>query len=308
MRAVLSILLPIFGLILTGWLARRSGALGHHATTELNRFVVLLALPALLFDIVAHASWTQLWQPDFMLAFGIGAAAVFGVTVYLRQRRHGSLPDASIDGLNSAYANTGFMGFPLAAAAWGNDALTPTLIATIITVCVVFAVALILVEAGLQHRRSTPLGIIGTLCRNPLLVAPALGALVLSTGVTLPAAADTFLKLIGSAAAPCALIALGLFLGEKHQRTASELRAASVLVALKLVGQPLITWVLATQVFKLTSPLAHCAVLLAALPTGTGPFMVAKFYEREAGLTSTVVLASTMLSLFTLTAYLSWVR
>ncbi|RVR01195.1 AEC family transporter, partial [Enterobacter hormaechei] len=28
--------------------------------------------------------------------------------------------------------------------------------------------------------------------------------------------------------------------------------------------------------------LVHTAVLLAALPTGTGPFMLAEFYRREA--------------------------
>jgi predicted permease len=46
-------------------------------------------------------------------------------------------------------------------------------------------------------------------------------------------------------------------------------------------------------------------VLLAALPTGTGPFMLAEFYRREAGITSTVVLASTVVSLATISAYLA---
>ena len=47
--------LPIFALIFAGWLARRLGALGPQSTSELNRFVVWLALPALLFHIVATA-------------------------------------------------------------------------------------------------------------------------------------------------------------------------------------------------------------------------------------------------------------
>jgi predicted permease len=55
------IVLPIFALIGAGWIARRSGVLGPHATGEINRFVVWLALPALLFDIVAKARWSD-WR------------------------------------------------------------------------------------------------------------------------------------------------------------------------------------------------------------------------------------------------------
>jgi predicted permease len=71
------------------------------------------------------------------------------------------------------------------------------------------------------------------------------------------------------------------------------------------VLQPAITWFLATSVFSLSPLLTHTAVLLAALPTGAGPFMLAEFYRREAGVTSNVVLSSTVLSLFTISAYLA---
>jgi len=308
MLSVLAIVLPIFALILAGWLARRSGALGEYATTELNRFVVYLALPAMLFDVVANASWNELWQPAFVATFGIGAGVVFVATVLLRLRLPRHLADASVDGLNAAYANTGFIGFPLAVAVLGRDALGPTLIATIITVCVLFAVALILIEIGLQtetHPRHMLAKVAGKLIRNPLLVAPAAGAVVLACGLKIPAPMESFLKLLGAAASPCALVALGLFLAEKREHSGSVAGATGLLVSLKLLAQPLLTWILATQVFRLPAALTHCAVLLSALPTGTGPFMVAEFYRREAGITSMVVLISTIVSLATVTIYLS---
>jgi malonate transporter and related proteins len=58
-------------------LARPARVLGDHATTELNRFVVYLALPALLFDIIAKARWSDIWQPAFIATFGLGVAVVF---------------------------------------------------------------------------------------------------------------------------------------------------------------------------------------------------------------------------------------
>jgi predicted permease len=49
MSSVVGVVLPIFGLILAGYLCRRTGRLGETAASELNRFVVWLCLPALLF-------------------------------------------------------------------------------------------------------------------------------------------------------------------------------------------------------------------------------------------------------------------
>lgn len=308
MLSVLIIVLPIFALILSGWGVRRIGVLGPHATGELNRFVVHLALPALLFDIVANARWSEIWQPAFVATFGLGAVIPFAFIIALRVRGPRHLADATIDGLNGAYANTGFIGFPLAAAVFGPSALAPTMIATILTVCVLFAIALILIEVGLQterHPRRLAVTVTRSLARNPLLVAPVGGALFLAFGIEVPVPLESFLKLLGGAASPCALVALGLFLAEKREGAGREAGATSLLVALKLIAQPSVTWLLATQIFHLSPMLTHVAVLLAALPTGTGPFMVAEFYRREASITSTAVLASTVLSLATITLYLA---
>lgn len=307
MLSTLLIVLPIFALIGAGWLVRRSGVLGPAATSELNRFVVYLALPALLFDIVAHARWNEIWQPRFIAVFGVACLVVFTATVALRLRRPRHLADAAIDGLNAAYANTGFIGFPLVLVAIGHQAMAATLVATIITVCIVFGIAIVLIEVGLQterHRGRMARNILLSLARNPLLVAPALGALVPLSGLAVPVPAETFLKLLGGAASPCALVALGLFLAEKRDPVARQRGAAAALVVGKLVLHPLVTWALATFVIALPPDQVRTAVLLAALPTGTGPFILAELYRREAAITSDVILASTVLSLLSLSAYL----
>lgn len=309
--SILLIVLPIFALVLAGWAARRIGVLGPHATTELNRFVVHLALPALLFDIVAKARWHEIWQPGFVGAFALGAGAVLALTiaVSLRMRRH--LADATVDGLNAAYANTAFIGFPLTAAVFGRAALAPTLIATILTVCVVFAIALVLIEVGVQterHPARMARKVARSLAGNPLVIAPVLGGIWLALALPMPAPLDRFLTLLGAAASPCALVTLGLFLGERREGRGPAWGMVSLLVALKLVAQPLVTWLLARHVFHLTPAITDMAVLIAALPTGTGPFMIAEFYRREAGITARVVLVSTIVSLATITLYLGWFR
>jgi malonate transporter len=311
------IVLPIFALIFAGFLCRRANILGPNATSELNRFVVYLALPALLFDIMAHTTWQAIWQPRFIAAFTLSCFIVFALTIALRLRRGRHLADVSIDGLNAAYANTGFIGFPLSIIVFGRGSLTLTTIAAIITVCVLFAVAIVLIEIGLQTE-SHPVHLarkVGlSLVKNPLLISPVLGALWAASGVHLPGSAETFFKLLGEAASPCALVALGLFLGERRRTPvveaprAGELTGSLQLVFLKLIVQPVVAWVLAAKLFHLAPGVVHVTVVMAALPTGTGPFMLAEFYRREARVTANAILISTILSLVTVSLYLSWVR
>jgi len=306
--SILGIVLPIFSLIFAGWLVRRLGVMGPQATSELNRFVVYLALPALLFDIVAKSSWHQLWQPQFVAVFALSTASVFALTMLLHARRSGFDADGPVLGLASAYPNTGYLGFPLLLGVLGPSSNTLTLIATIIVACVLFALAIVLIEIRL-HVGSHPLRVAAkvtkSLAKNPLIVAPIVATFFPATGLAVPVPIEAFLKLLGGAASPAALVGLGLFLAEKRPRAEGADMLTASLIALKLIGQPALAWLLATTLFRLDGPALHAAVLLAMLPTGTGPFMLAEFYGREAGVTARVILISTVLSILTISTYLT---
>jgi predicted permease len=267
-------------------------------------------LPALLFDIIAHAAWADIWQPGFIATFSLGSIVIFAAAVAIRVGRGAHLADAAIDGLNAGYANTGFIGFPLALVTLGSQAMASVTIATILTVCIVFAVAIVLIEVGLRtekNRGGVFVKVARTLVRNPLIVSPAAGAMLAVSGLTIPAPAETFLKLLGGAASPCALVALGLFLAAPSNSTLTHYKSSALLVGLKLIAQPVLTFWLASSVFHLSPLLTHSATLLAALPTGTGPFMLAEFYNREAVVTSKTILISTALSVLTVSGYLALV-
>ena len=308
MFASLFVVLPIFALVFAGWAARRLGALGDTATREVNRLVVYLALPALLFDIMANADPAELWRPGFIAAFALGCAIVFAGTLAVRMVGGRKLADATLESLNASYANTGFMGFPLILAVLGESALVPTLVATILTVSVLFGIAIILIEFGRQtgaRRRDIWRKTALALVTNPLLVAPVLGVLLMASGLALPSPVQSFLDLLGAAASPCALIALGLFLAQTPDAAeGNRTGLVAALTALKLIAQPAATWLVAGPLLGLPPATVHLVVLLAALPTGTGPFMLAELYGRGGVVTSRVVLLTTVLSVVTLSAYL----
>lgn len=299
--------LPVFGLIFAGWLAHRLKALGPQATSELNRFVVWLALPALLFEIVAKAQPAQLWHPGFLAALALGTLGTFVFTI-LARLRHG-LADASIDGLNSSYANNGYMGFPIIAVVLGSEARSLTLLSVLMTVCVVFAIGIVLIEAATQ-KAATPgklaIKVARRVLANPLVAAPLAASVFPITGLAVPDPLDGFLTMLGAAASPCALVALGLFLAAERSPAPAPKGRIAGLIAVKLIAQPVLVWFLAARVFRIDPMGIHAAVILSALPTGTGPFMLAEFYGREADVTARTVLLSTILSLGTITGYLWW--
>ena len=300
MLHVLNVIIPIFALILAGYIAGKSGKLSVNASTEINRFVVWLALPAQMFDFTAHSNWQELWQPGFIIAFSAGALAVyFALLIYYRiQTKDWTV--ASFQSLSGSYANTGYMGIPLLMLAFGESGLAPGVISTLVVVCALFATAIIFIELGVHAQR--PFGeilktVIISLFTNPLLLAPICGALWATTSIELYSPIRNFISLLGAAASPCALVAIGLFL---VQKTNASAKTTWGLVFVKLVIQPLIVWVVADPILNLPTFWVYTAVLLSALPTGTGPFMLAQYYHADGSLISRVVMITTLGSLITL--------
>ena len=304
MLAVLSIALPVFGLILTGLVVGRFGLLGGQVTGALNQFVVYLALPAVLFQAMAQINPVHLVNPGLLAAFGGGIAVPFVLALIWGLRRGASLGNSAIQALSATYCNTGYMGIPLCRMAFGEESLVPSIITMVITACPQFAVAVILVEMDRSGRGILPiLRRVGrALATNPLLIAPLAGLTLAIVGLPLPLVADRFLTLLGAAATPCALVATGLMLVETSERFQPVL--VGRLVMLKLLVQPAVAWVLAFHVVSLPPAWAQTAVLMRALPTGAGAFILARLYGREGAATSGTVLVSTMVSFVTLSVLL----
>lgn len=308
MSLILEAVLPLFALILAGYVAGRRGILGRSATDSLNAFVVWMALPALLFQAMAQISWEEIRQPGYIAGSAIAMALVFGIS-WLTARRDGRrLADASITSLAAAYGNAGYMGIPLCIMVLGEASLPAVIIATLLTACILFAFSIVLVELDLQ--RSATLGAtlrkVGlAVLRNPLVCAPVAGLVVSGVGWQLPSPILQFTTLLGAAASPCALVTIGLFLSQGS--TTHHRGTVWRIVALKLVVHPLLAFVLVTWVFDMPPMWASAAVLLAALPVGTGPFMVAKLYDREPAVTSEATLLSTVLSVVTVSLLVSWI-
>ena len=308
MNAVITAALPVFALILTGWLAARWRILGPAATDALNRYVVYLSLPALLFRAMPQVDLAQAAHRGFVAAFAGGIAATFLASFLGARRTQRALTDRSIQGLAASYANAGYMGIPLCLALFGAESLAPATFTTLLTASVLFGFAIALIEFDRQQApslRATLLKVGRALMRNPLLAAPVLGLAWAFTGVPVPEGLDRYVALLGASASPCALVTIGLFLAQTE--TSSSGPGVLRLVTGKLLLQPAVTAVLAFYVFPMPPMWAWTAVLMSALPIGTGPFMLAAMYGRDARVTSRAILVSTVASVLTVSLLVAWI-
>jgi malonate transporter and related proteins len=123
MLTTLSVVCSVFAVIAAGFASGRLKLLGPAASSELNRFVVHLLLPALLIQVVVEENWIALWQPGLVASFAIGVFVIFASTLVYRALRGRHLTDASIDALNARCAKVGYIGIPLCELIFGRQSL-----------------------------------------------------------------------------------------------------------------------------------------------------------------------------------------
>ncbi len=302
MQSIVNVVLPVFAIIAVGWAAGRTGLLGEASSEALNRFVYWVALPAMLFRSMATVDLAVVFNWSYIAAFLGAVAVVWALSMVVARTAFGNSPaEAALNGLNATYGNSGYMGIPLVLAAYGQAAMLPVIVVVVINTALMVGIAIVLVELG--QSRGADLG--GTarhvgraLVRNPMLLGPVAGLVWAALGWPLPVPLDTFTGILGAAAGPCALFSIGLFMVGKPL-SEGRLEVGAMTLA-KLVVHPLVTAAFVFLVFP-TEPLwAVVAVLLAALPTGTGGFVLAQAYGVFVLRTSSVTIVSTVLSLATI--------
>jgi malonate transporter and related proteins len=149
MHAVVNAAIPIFALILIGFLSARFAGFDPGATDNLTRFAVYLALPALMLLAMSKNTPEQARQLGFSGAFLGGIAFTFALGFTLGRVRERSVANAGIEGLSASYRNVRFMGIPLCFLALGPESVPVAIIATLFTACILFLFAITLIEFDL---------------------------------------------------------------------------------------------------------------------------------------------------------------
>lgn len=309
MQAIVTVVFPVFGIMLAGYLVGRARLLGAESSHALNAFVFYVALPPLFFLSLARFDLAMLGTVvDFALAFLASLFVIFGVALVAASLLFpGRLGALALNGMSANFANTGYLGIPLLAVIYGDDAVLPAVLGSLATGVVMMAIGVVLLEAD-RSAGGSPLAILRRiaigLVKNPLIMSAVLGVAVRLLDLAVPQPVVRFAEILGASAGPCALFAIGLFMVGKS--FTADLVEVLIVVALKLLAMPAIAYWLAFEVFALERFWAESTVILAALPTGALVFVLAQQYEIYVQRATASIMISTVLSVVTLSAVLVW--
>ena len=311
MDALINVAFPVFAIVLSGYLSGRLGVLGGESAAALNRFVYYFALPPLLFIFTARAPIAEIFHWPFIFAFVGGTALTLLIALMINHwfLSHRGLAELSLFSLTAVFANTAYMGIPLFATAFGPEGTLPAIVATLAANTVLIGGAIAALETVQTSNVSiyrAVLNVTRTLLRNPLLIAPLMGALVSLSTLPIPKPVGNFLDLMAAAAGPAALFALGLSLFGR--KLLGDIKEVAWLTALKLLVHPMMTYVLATYVFALEPFWAQSAVILSALPVGALVFVVAQQYDVYVQRASSAIVVTTAVSVLTISLLLIWMQ
>lgn len=306
MYQVASLVMPLFGLIFFGYLAGRLRKIPVEGLAWMNFFIVYVALPALFFNLLAKTPISEFANAAFLLNTTLCTFIIFCLCFAIaRLLTKATTRESTIQGFAGAYGNVGYLGPPLAIAAFGPQAGVPVALVFCLDNAMHFTLAPTLMSisgGGQGGLLKLVKGIIHKVFSHPFILATIAGMAAAFLEYTPPAPINSLLNSLSSAAAPCALFVMGVTAALRPlKRIPMEL---GYLVPIKLLIHPLLMYLLLIQMPGLNPIWLHSAVLMAALPSATNVFVIAQQYSVWEERAFSAVVISTALSIITLTTYI----
>ncbi|HEY6769464.1 MAG TPA: AEC family transporter, partial [Candidatus Sulfotelmatobacter sp.] len=206
---IADLILPVFAVIVTGWIVGYTGYLSRALSDGLIHFAYNIAMPALLIVTIAQEPSHSLINWRFLVAFGGGSLLSF-LLVFGIMSIHGSrsLASRTMHGMAASMTNTGFVALPVLQAIYGPRAVLPAAIATVFVAVVMFPVAVVLLELGQRDAhggRTPPMVTVQHVVLNPMVQSTLIGMLWSVLGLRMPGPVAAYFGILADALTPCAL-------------------------------------------------------------------------------------------------------
>ena len=216
------------------------------------------------------------------------------------------MAEAAVEAQCAVIGNVGFLGIPMLALLLGEAAVGPIMVVLAIDLIVFGSLIVILITGSRDGRmspkilRTVALGLI----KNPMIVSISLGLAVSAMVLPIPLPVNDFLTLLGAAATPGALFAIGASLATK---SAERMAVAGWLSLCKLVLHPAAVAVAALIFFNVDPYAAGVMIAAAALPVAGNVYILAQHYGVAPARLSASILISTAISVLTVSVVIGWV-
>lgn len=296
---IVALTAPLFALVLVGYLLARWGRWPKAVADALTRFVFSVAVPALLFRLMSGLSRLPPVDARLLIAYFGACLLVFLLARFVAARVFALDGVAqSVFALGGIFSNTVLLGLPLAQVTLGEQSLPAISLVLVFNALSLWTLVTVSVEWA-RHRTFSWSGYFQAakaVLGNPVVASILIGSAWGLIALPVPTMIDETLRLIGAAAIPLSLIALGMGLAEYGIR--EGWRVSASITALKLAAQPAIAWLLA-RALALPPLETQAIVLLAALPVGANVYLMSRQFDTLGGPVAASLVLSTALAAVT---------
>ncbi len=297
MSSIIDALGPLFALIALGAGLGWARFPGGDFWPRLERFIYYLLFPAMLVATLATADVSQVSVLPLAVALP-GTMLLLSAALWLARGRLALSPPVFTSAFQGVVRFNTYVGVAGAAALYGEAGLTvaAVAIALMVPTANILCVLAFIVSGTIsdqQGQASVGKSVLA-LARNPLILACLVGVALNASGIGLPGYSEPALALLGQAALPLGLVAVGVALRPKALWRSG--RAFWVSSGLKLVITPLCVLMLSWLV-GLHGVERHVALLFAALPTATSAYILARQLGGDAELMAAIITGQTLLAM-----------
>ncbi|MGN0436122.1 MAG: AEC family transporter [Wujia sp.] len=302
-----NVTIPIFLIILLGYILRSVHFLNDEFTKVANKYVFKVALPVMLFRDIAASDVREDMNIKFFLFCLIVTILMFfgvwGIAVL-------TIKDKTMIG---AFAQAGargsaaILGVAFVENICGSIGMTPLMIVAAVPFFNILSVIILVFNANSEQGKDY--GRIKSACiniaKNPIIIGILVGLIASLINIELPVIADRSLGYIAQTATPLALIAVGA--GFDTKQAMARLKPALGATFIKLIGLPLVFLPIAYRLGFGASEMVAILIMLAS-PTTVSCYIMAKNMDNDDILTSNVIVLTTLLSSVTLTLWIFVLR
>jgi len=302
MMNIVTTIIPIFVIIILGWLARVCGFIRAEFISPANRLVFYLAIPAMVFRSVSKASLNSQFDARVVILALLSVCIVFGIAWILAGR--GALPRSQRGTFvqNSFHGNIGYIGLAVSLYYLGREGFARASILAGFLMILQNLLAVIALQVHAPHNSASKNRWLPALkiAGNPIILSALAGILVSLTAFPVPLVLGRCLDILSDLAVPLALLIIGASLS--FDMVQSKLKAVLSCGLLKLILLPAIGFIL-YRLFNVMPQDYLPGIILLASPTASVSYVMAREMHGDSDFAVAAISLNTLLSAVT---YLIW--
>lgn len=301
--------LPVFLVIVAGYLFMKAGMFTEEFTGVADRFVFKVGLPCMLMLDVAETDIDSSFSIRFFLFCMLGTVAMFmGIwilcLIFMKNRDM-----IGAFAMSSARGSAAVLGVAFAENIFGDSGMTAMMIMASVPLYNIFSVLFLTLGAKNRDRtepvRTKIINVLKGIITNPLILSIFIGMIIALLKIKIPVIPLKVIKSLGSTGTPMALLVIGATFDWKKALT--KIKPALAATLIKLVILPCI-FVPAAIAMGFNGPQLIAVLTMSGSPTTVACYIMAKNMDNDHILTSAIVMTTTLLSSITLTVWVYILR